>query len=125
TGLLMGKSIGFLPTKAHAPTDDEIKKDADLQSVRRIIDEWLLLEYACVYLPCQQNAVVEAVSKGVKIPDDILELFKIPKAWTEPAQPETPPVFPFTPFEEIEKSIAKRIECFDFAAVDAKLQSCS
>jgi hypothetical protein len=68
----MGKSIGFLPTKSHAPTDDEIKKNADLQDVRRIIDEWLLLEYACVYIPCQQNAVVEAVSKGVRIPDDFI-----------------------------------------------------
>jgi hypothetical protein len=107
-GLLMGKSIGFLPTKAHAPTDDEIKKNAELQGVRRIIDEWLLLEYACVYIPCQQNAVVEAVSKGVKIPDDILELFKIPKAWTEL------PVMPFTTESEVLKSIDRQINAIDF-----------
>jgi len=34
SGLLLGKSIGFLPTKAHAPTDDEIKKNAELQHER-------------------------------------------------------------------------------------------
>jgi hypothetical protein len=107
-GLLLGKSIGFLPTKAHAPTDDEIKKNAELQSVRRIIDEWLLLEYACVYLPCQQNAVVEEVSKGVRIPDGILELFKIPKAWTEL------PVLPFTTEAEVLKSIDRQINAIDF-----------
>jgi len=29
-----------------------------------VIDEWILLEYACVVLPAQQNAVVESVSKS-------------------------------------------------------------
>ena len=73
-GLLRGKSIGFLPLQARRPTEAEIANQPALGQVRFIIEKWLLLEYACVFLPAQQNAVVEAVSKGVKIPDDILEL---------------------------------------------------
>jgi len=63
----------------------------------------LLLEYACVYLPCQQNAVVEAVSKGVKIPDQLAELFGIPKDILKPADGlASMRDIPFTPFSEIE-----------------------
>jgi len=83
-GLLTGKSIGFLPTKTHMPTEKEIKQSPQLANVRRIIDEWLLLEYSCVYIPCQQNAVVEAVSKGIQIPKSLQELFAIPKDWLKP-----------------------------------------
>jgi hypothetical protein len=94
-----------------SPTDDEIKKNADLQGVQRIIDEWLLLEYACVYIPCQQNAVVEAASKGVRIPNQILELFKIPKAWTELSG------MPFTTEAEVLKSIDRQINAIEFRAL--------
>ncbi len=119
SGLLLGKSIGFLPTKAHAPTDDEITallatRHSSLTTtpVRRIIDEWLLLEYACVYLPCQQNAVVEAVSKGVKIPDRIVDLFGIPKDLLAP--------IPFTAWTEIEDAIARKVAAFDFTSLAQK-----
>ncbi len=111
-GLLRGKSIGFLPLKSHAPTEDEIRKRPDLVDCRRIIDEWLLLEYACVYLPSQQNAIVEAVSKGVAIPDRILDLFGIPKNALAPE-----PTVPFTTWDEINRSITRQIDEIDFAAI--------
>jgi hypothetical protein len=62
--LLRGKSIGFLPTKVHVPEQKEIDQNG-WQKVALVIDEWILLEYACVYLPAQQNAVVEAVGKAL------------------------------------------------------------
>lgn len=62
--LLRGKSIGFLPVKVHVPTEAE-RTQHGWQDVSLIIDEWLLLEYACVFLPAQQNAVVEEVSKSL------------------------------------------------------------
>ena len=65
SGLLSGKSIGFLPTKVRVPTDEERRAEPALEKVTRIIEEWLLLEYACVYMPAQPEAVVEAVSKGL------------------------------------------------------------
>jgi hypothetical protein len=123
-GLLLGKSIGFLSTKTHAPTEDEVKKNPALVDCRRIIDEWLLLEYACVYIPCQQNAVVEAVSKGLKIPDQLLDLFGIPKEIVKPASESaalgaslpTSPIA-FTTMHEIQNSIARQIEAIDFKSL--------
>jgi hypothetical protein len=71
--LLRGKSIGFLPTKVHPPSRDELTKPG-WEKVALVIDEWLLLEYACTFLPTQQNALVEAVSKSaVKVDDDFLK----------------------------------------------------
>src|SRR5438874_12068727 len=112
-GLLCGKSIGFLPTKVRPPTDDERQHRPELQKVQRIIEEWVLLEYACVYLPAQQNAVVEAVSKGLVIPDEFqqaLHLTNVLKTLPAPA----PALVPFTPLEEVERHVRRRVDGLDF-----------
>ena len=65
--LLRGKSIGFLPVKVHVPDAQEKRQwldDRGQTEINLVIDEWILLEYACVVLPAQQNAVVESVSKS-------------------------------------------------------------
>src|SRR5262249_3401388 len=64
SGLLQGKSIGFLPLKVHIPDEQEVQKNNWGDAVSLVIDEWLLLEYACVFLPANQEALVESVSKG-------------------------------------------------------------
>src|SRR6516225_9416985 len=69
--LLRGKSIGFLPTKVHVPDQKEIDLNG-WGKTSLVIDEWVLLEYACVYLPAQQNAVVEAVGKSFPHASDAL-----------------------------------------------------
>src|SRR5437763_4392874 len=46
-GLLNGKSIGFVPTRTRLPTEQEIRKSPELQTVRRIIEECYLVEYCC------------------------------------------------------------------------------
>src|SRR6516164_2984258 len=72
-GLLQGKSIGFLPVKVHVPDAKEVQKNNWGDRVGLIIDEWLLLEYACVFLPANQDALVESVSKGsVELPAPFL-----------------------------------------------------
>src|SRR5262249_32509387 len=100
--LLRGKSIGFLPTKVHAPKDRERELNG-WSDVKLVIDEWILLEYACTFLPAQQNAVVEAVSKSLlTIPDEFLAILGVS---------ERP--MPFTPFEEIERAIHRAIDGWD------------
>jgi hypothetical protein len=86
--LLRGKSIGFLPTRVHAPSRQE-RDQPGWENVELVIDDWVLLEYACCFLPCQQHAVVEAVSKSaLAIPDEFLALMGV----------ERPPVSaPFLP----------------------------
>jgi hypothetical protein len=109
SGLLCGKSIGFLPTKVRQPTEEEIGHDPRWGEVRRIIEEWILLEYACVYLPAQQNAVVESVSKGL-IPADFRKALGL-----------ADPVIPFTTQDEIERAIERRIEALDFSALATRV----
>jgi hypothetical protein len=41
SGLLLGKSIGFLPIRVHVPEQKEIDKNG-WQNVGLVIDEWLL-----------------------------------------------------------------------------------
>lgn len=95
-GLLRGKSIGFIPLKLHTPTAEEIQKNPTLASVRYLIEEWLLAEYACCYLPMQPNAVVETVSKSV--PPAWIDLLGLPKA----------PSVPFTGLDSVQAA-AKRL----------------
>ena len=102
---MLGKSIGFLPTKIHLPTEKELEQPG-WDKVNLVIDEWLLLEYACVYLPAQQNAVVESVSKagignqesGIRQPDS---RFLIPDSC------------PHTSLKAIEEAVLNRLPPLD------------
>src|SRR5262249_2980341 len=77
--LLRGKSIGFLPTKLHHPDHTECAANGwDPNKTDCVIDEWLLLEYACTFLPAQQQAVVEAVSKSaITLPEELAKVMGI------------------------------------------------
>jgi hypothetical protein len=63
-GLLQGKSIGFLPTKVHLPTQQYFKKSGWSDDTRCVIDDLILLKYAATFLRVNQGVLVEAVSKG-------------------------------------------------------------
>ncbi len=76
-GLLHGKSIGFLPLKMRSPTAAEIDATPALAKVRHIIERWLLVEYACCYLPMQPHAVVQEVAKSV--PTEWREWLQLPE----------------------------------------------
>ena len=69
---MQAKSIGFLPLKYHVPSPQENAQAPVLKEVSRVIDEWLLLEYACTWLPVNPEALVEAISKAqVDVPEEI------------------------------------------------------
>lgn len=110
SGLLNGKSIGFLPTKVHIPEKAEVQKNGWSEQVSLVIDEWLLLEYACVFLPANQDALVEAVSKGaVDLSPELLKALGLAMPLVLP-----PRIIPFTSLEEIEKAIKRRLDVIDF-----------
>jgi hypothetical protein len=88
-----------------------------MAKVSRVIDEWLLIDYAVTFLPINQNALVEAVSKsavksealkqlGIDVPD--------PPACASAVLP-TPVAF--TSEREICKAIERRIAGFDLEVV--------
>ena len=60
-GFLNAFSVGFIPTKEHEPTPDEIKKKPEWAEARRIYDEWELLEFSAVPVPANPDALAMAV----------------------------------------------------------------
>jgi hypothetical protein len=122
SGLLRGKSVGFLPLKMRRPAQEEIAQDPALAKVRFIVEKWMLLEYACVYLPAQQNAVVESVSKCLPLAPEFAKaahLFPdLSPGPASPVAPAVPPrVVPFTPAAEIEKALHRRLAALDLPAL--------
>src|SRR5262249_45446662 len=103
--------------KSHAPSSHEIAADPDMAKVSRVIDEWLLIEYAVTFLPMNQSALVEAVSKSAVTPEILKQLgIEVP---APPAcglaEPPAPIAFP--PEREIHQAIERQIAAFDFEAV--------
>ena len=113
-GMLQGKSVGFIRLKSHAPSSHEIAADPTMAQVCRIIDEWLLIEYACTFLPMNQAALVEAVSKSGVRPEALAQLGVALPAAVVPSPASPAPNVPFTPESEIHRAIERRIAAFDF-----------
>lgn len=111
SGLMNGKSIGFLPTRVHVPDDRERKKNG-WESVELVIDEWLLLEYACVYVPCNQDSLVEEVSKSLLTAEQI--------EWLDNVFPALLTVKGAVPYQETPKAPEDRP--WDASAARARLK---
>jgi len=72
SGLVKGKSIGFVPIEHNMPTSDELRAHPEWREARRIIRKWLLVEYAVATWPVNPDAVVTAVGKGeIDLPEII------------------------------------------------------
>lgn len=77
-------SIGFIPTegKSRRPTEADLKSRPDWAGVSCIHEECELLEYSAVPVPCNPDAlalaVQAAVTKGVKVPQDLLSCVQLP-----------------------------------------------
>ena len=132
--LLQGKSIGFLPTKSHIPDTKEYKaKGWKENSVERVFDEWLLLEYSAVFMPMNQDAVVEQVSKGaMSLSPDMAKLLgideelfnEVKNSVEKQSIPSGVPcgtpehnsakVIPYTTLAEIEKAIHRRLNAINY-----------
>jgi hypothetical protein len=126
-GVLNGKSVGILPTRLHMPDSKEcMKNEWDPDQVRLVIDECILLEYACVFLPMNQDALVEAVSKGsVDIPLDLQKAMGIDPAIFKAPEPAPPLVSPgmvksFTMLSEIEAAVQSAFKGINFEEITRK-----
>jgi hypothetical protein len=108
-GLLQGKSIGFLPLKVHFADEKESKKYGWSSEIVAI-DEWLLLEYAVCFLPANQDAIVECVSKsGLELPDVFLKASRLDHGLFTKQPPPPAPTPAFTPLAEIEKNNRRQL----------------
>jgi hypothetical protein len=120
SGLLNGKSIGFISTKRRSPTDADVKANPSLADVRSIIEEWILLEYACCPIPCNPHTTVAGVSKSLRSA----------LGWSDPADslrfastsmtPDTcllTPDVPFTTETEIRAALTRHISQLNIDAL--------
>ncbi len=128
-GLVSGKSIGFLPLKVRPAATVETQQNHWPDGVL-VIEKWLLLEYACCWLPENQEAIVEEVSKSLTLPADVLHAWQHVRAGSvsDGQQPGPSPTLParkaataqrpisFTPEEEIIKAAERRLARLDPAA---------
>jgi phage head maturation protease len=60
--ILNGASIGFMPLEIRDPTPEEREK---FPGVQRVIAKCLLMEVSLVAVPCNQEALLQAVTKGL------------------------------------------------------------
>ncbi len=121
--MLRGKSIGFLPIKGFAPDAKTCEKNG-WSHVDWVVEEWMLLEYACTFLPTQQQAVVEAVSKSFgQIPATLAKAFGLQESEPPGDAPTAAAAnagVRFTPLEEISKHLVRQIETLDLESVVLK-----
>lgn len=115
-GVLSGKSIGFLPLKGHVPDEKEYAKAGwKPGEVRHVYDEWMLLEYACCYLPCNHEAIVEQVSKG-DVPDELLAALGLDRA--DLVTRQAPAIArPFTTEAEVLRAVDLALAAIDLPAL--------
>jgi hypothetical protein len=79
-----------------------------------ILGEWLLIECECTFLPINQSALVEAVSKSA-MKSEILSALGIDAPHTACGSGAAPVAdIAFTPEAELRRAIERRIAAFDF-----------
>jgi phage head maturation protease len=64
--ILKGRSIGFIPLVIDSPTPEQIKARPDWEGANVIISKSELFEYSIVSIPCNEDALQQVVSKGLK-----------------------------------------------------------
>jgi hypothetical protein len=119
-GLLNGKSIGWLPTKAHYAEPKEAVKN-NWPDGTLVIEAWLLIEYAVGTIPVNPDTVVEIVAKAQPMPDALCKALGWDRsifsasARTEAASAGAP--VRFTPLAEIAKAVARAVAGIDVGAL--------
>jgi hypothetical protein len=111
-GYIRGWSVNGVPTRAGKPTKEEIARRPDLERCSLIYRGWTLKEYSGVAIPGNLDAITEACSRGVWVPDAVRSLLPpAPDPAPEPdAEPNPePPAIPELP-PLVGRSLA---ECLD------------
>jgi HK97 family phage prohead protease len=81
-------SVGFTVTESRPATDKDVTTFG--AGVRRVISKWKLLELSVVPLPCNQEAVALAVSKGIVSPAMAKGVWGVEGKAEEPAMQTCP-----------------------------------
>ena len=112
-GRVLYSAVDAKPKRRAADDLARVRNIRENPKVSLVIDEWILLEYACVFLPAQQNALVEQVSKAHAASPALLKSLGL-------AVDDSPELIPYCPLETLETSVYKAIERIDVIHVAEK-----
>lgn len=79
SGLMLGKSIGFVATNIRKAKSEELKTNPEWKDAQ-VIDGAILLEYSCCVSGVNQDALVLAINKGLKVNPKLLGLQGLKKS---------------------------------------------
>ena len=87
-GYLKAFSVGFLPTEMPSmPTPDEIRKNPEWASARRVFRKWELLEFSPVTVPANPEALMLAFKSGsIKMCKANMDMLSIEEKSEEPEE---------------------------------------
>jgi hypothetical protein len=89
-GVLRSVSVGFLPQVSRMPTEVDRQKFGN--AITRVFTRWKLLELSVVTIPCNQDALIQAVSKGIITDSQAKSLgVSTPENPPEPPKPQPAP----------------------------------
>lgn len=89
-GILSGFSVGYDEIETRKATKGDVERYGD--GVKRILSKWKMKEYSVAPLPCNQDALVLAVSKGIISDVQCKSMFGVDvKAIAPPAAVVVPP----------------------------------
>lgn len=98
-GVLKGFSIGFLPIDARAATKGD--KDIYGPNCKAVYSKWNMTEYSVAPIPCNQEAVAMAVSKGIITRDTAKSWFNMEIPTEIPAETKQPEVIIVPPKRKV------------------------
>lgn len=118
-GILNAHSIGFSILDQSAPTPEEMD-NPKWKDARNMIRSWELLEFSVVAVPCNQNALALAVSKGISRKT----LDFLSPNWEQPTIKRGNP-WSYTPAAEPTKviSIPTPTYCRNYAEIEKRINA--
>ena len=115
-GFLKAFSVGFQPkSPGRVPTPAEIKKRPELASVRRIFDDWEMLEFSAVAVPANPEALATAIKSG-QFTDIAKDFEQLCKEYNEDESVDDSLVTEPEPFEIKEKKFEVKKKTFKVKA---------
>jgi len=127
-GYLKAFSVGFLPSETpSSPTPDEIRKNPNWASARRVFRKWELLEFSPVTVPANPEALMLAYKSGtIKMSKASLDMLEMQEEQGDTDDDVLIAVSEFTepiyaePFINVEKYVAPKKENNIKRGVDIK-----
>ena len=85
-GIVKGVSVGFMPEEGGARSANKADRSKFGKRIKRVFNRWKLLEVSIAPLPANQDALIQAVGKGLVSPMQVKAFcgFEVPDVTPQP-----------------------------------------